>query len=97
MSRTTTILKLIAAIVIVSAILAPSASALYLDEPGSDQPSASQTYVPTAEPNSSSAASSGFDWGDAAVGAAGTLIVLSAAGVMTIRRSRGRAHTLATG
>ena len=96
MSRTT-IAKLIAAVVIVSAMLAPAASARYIDEPGNSA-SASQAYVPIVEPSGTDAASSGFDWGDAAVGAAGTLIVLSAGGVAVVtRRSRGRGHTLATG
>ena len=95
MSRTN-IVKLIAAFVIVSAILAAPASAKYYEEPGGSQAPASQTYVPVAEPGTSGA-SSGFDWGDAAVGAAGALIVLTGAAVVTIRRHRDRGHTLATG
>lgn len=50
------------------------------------------TPAPTTRP------SSGFDWGDAAVGAAGMLIVLtlSAAGLVTIRRSRERGQPALT-
>jgi hypothetical protein len=100
-----TISRLIAALVVISAILVPAASARPIDSPiGVAQATHAQTRtgIPPAEsaPSSgTSAASSGFDWGDAAIGAAGTLIVLSAgaAGVVTFRRSRGRSHTLVTG
>lgn len=99
-----TISKLVAALLVVSAILAPTAGARYFDEPGTDgQAAHTGTYAsipPASEPGPSatSAASSGFDWGDAAVGAASMLIVLGggAAGVVTIRRNRERSQTLVT-
>ena len=93
MSRIT-ICKLIAALVVVSAILAPSAGAQPIDLQR-------DSLVPVAHGKTQTGGqfdSSDFDWGDATVGAAGMLIVLSAgaAGVVTIRRSRGRGQTLAT-
>jgi hypothetical protein len=100
-----TISKLIAALVIVSAILVPAASGQPIDPPSGSvtkaTPAQTHTGIPLAgesAPSGTSAASSGFDWGDAAVGGAGMLIVLSAgaAGVVTIRR-RGRSQTLVTG
>jgi hypothetical protein len=99
-----TISRLIALLVIVSLILVPAASALPIEGGGVSPASHAQkeTGNPLAAdsaPSGTSATSSSFDWGDAALGAAGMLVVLSvgASGVVTIRRSRARSHTLVTG
>ena len=96
-----TISRLFALLVVVSAILVPAASARPIDSalgvaPASHVQADTGTPVATSGP---SAASSGFDWGDAALGAVGMLVMLSAGatGVVTIRRSRARSHTLVTG
>jgi hypothetical protein len=97
--------QLIAALVVISAILAPAAVAQPVESSGIGSKSGIQARTgsgipPTVESASSGgAASNGFDWGDAAVGAAGMLVALSvgAAGLITIRRSRGRSHPALTG
>jgi hypothetical protein len=107
--------KLIAALVVVSATLVPTASAQPIDlvPPTARDTNAvvvPQTNAPQALPRLQSGSeapavrtvevsSNAFDWGDAAVGAGGMLIVLSAAaaGLVTTRRSRGRGQTLVTG
>ena len=97
--------RLVALLVVVSVTLVPAASAQPIDSFVGASPAShaqSDTGTPVAIESTStgtSAASSGFDWGDAALGAAGMLVVLSAgaAGVVTIRRSRGRSDRLVTG
>ena len=100
-----TISRLFALLVVVSAILVPAASARPIDA-GRDVAPASHARADTGIAvatestfSGPSAASSGFDWGDAALGAVGMLVMLSAGatGVVTIRRSRARSHTLVTG
>jgi hypothetical protein len=90
--RTTAVVALIAAMV---AISAPIASARFdLNPPPASSNSNATTFAP-ANPvsvQSSAADSSGFQWGDAAIGAAVTLAVISmAAGtVLLVRHSRER-------
>jgi hypothetical protein len=95
-----------AALVVISALLVPAASAQPIDPPSvgvaKATPAQTHTAVPLVAESASSdasAASSGFDWGDAAVGAAGMLLMLSAgaAGVVIVRRSRERGQTLVAG
>ena len=98
----TKISTLFAALLIVSAILAPAAVARPIDTPvdrTSGFPSQADPGIPTIVDPSPSPSSSGFDWGDAAVGAAGMLVTVSlgAAGVTTIRRSRRRTGPVLTG
>jgi hypothetical protein len=96
-----TVTKLIAALVVISAIFAPAAIAVpaesFLGPESGIQSQERSGSPPTAE-SSVAVASTGFDWGDAAVGAAGMLVALSvgAAGVLTVRRSRGRTGPLLT-
>lgn len=90
----------ITALGILSAILVPSASAQPIDPPGVEiapTPDAQSNVVAPREPEPR-AASSGFDWGDAAVGAAGMLgaLTLGAAGVATIRRTRRQSRPVLT-
>lgn len=102
----TSLSKLFATLVVASAILAPAASAMPIDyHPAVGEPQTTRTQPPTtipltagSTPGGTNAATGGFDWGDAALGAGGMLILLSggAAAVVTIRR-RGRSHTLVTG
>ena len=118
MSRIT-VPKLIAALVVVSAILAPAASARPVDTPAAVDvaqanlgdasrfvpPGVERTASganPTAPSDAMSAsasplASSGFDWGDAGIGAAGalTLLGLGAGGALVARRT-GRSQTAAS-
>ncbi len=95
-----------AALVVISALLVPAARAQPIDPPSvgvaKATPAQTHTAVPLVAESASSdasAASSGFDWGDAAVGAAGMLLMLSAgaAGVVIVRRSRERGQTLVAG
>jgi hypothetical protein len=95
-----TISRLITVLVIVSAVIAPAASARPADNLPVTSPR--QVQQPPANPVAAESAPSSatpFAWGDAALGAAGMLIVLSvgAAGVVTVRRSRARSHTLVAG
>jgi hypothetical protein len=100
-----TISRAVSALLVVSAIVVPAANARPIDAPGASVPLTSQTqgYSTPASPVESTSGGAntdtgGFDWGDAAIGAAGALIVLSmgAAGVATIRRSRGHRHRVLT-
>jgi hypothetical protein len=91
--------RAIAALIVVSAILVPAAGAQPIDPPS--VPPAIQTQTHSVAPVESVTADTsgpgqGFDWDDAAVGAAAALIVLSVgvAGVVTIRRGRARNHPL---
>ena len=91
-----TLSRLVALLVVVSAILVPAASAQPIDSfLGQSPASDAQTDIGTAVAIQPKSASGGFDWSDAGLGAAGMLVVLSAgvAVVVTIRRSR----NLATG
>jgi hypothetical protein len=92
--RTTAIVALIAALV---AISAPIASARFDLNPPTANNSSSTTFEPASQVTvqSSTSGSSGFEWGDAAIGAAVTLAIISlAAGtVLVVRRTRG-AHAL---
>ena len=92
-----TITRTIAALLIISAIFVPAANAQPVDAPGHYVAQSAQAPAPS-DPTQTTTASGDFDWGDAAVGAAGMLIVLSvgAAGVATIRRGRGQSHPLLT-
>jgi hypothetical protein len=73
----------------VAAIAAPSASAARIDQM---LPSAAQSSVSPVVPTSRTVEvdSTGFDWGDAAIGAAATvsLLTLGAGTVLVTRRSR---------
>jgi hypothetical protein len=92
--------RAIAALVIVSALGVPAASAQPIDPPSVPPAIQTQTQSVAAPVESVTADTSGpgqgFDWDDAAVGAGAALIVLSAgvAGVVTIRRGRARSHAL---
>jgi hypothetical protein len=89
-SRTTTAT---AAILAAAAIAAPSASAYTLAGGGSTGANhgSAPVVVRTVEPQSS-----GFDWGDASIGAgAVTLLGLGAGGALVARRTR-RSHAPAS-
>jgi hypothetical protein len=97
-----TIAKLTAALVVISAILAPAAVARPVESalgPESGIQSQAGAGSPPAVDSGPTATVSGFDWGDAAIGAAGMLVALSVgvAGVTTVRRSRGRTGPVLTG
>ena len=95
-----TLSRLVALLVVVSAILVPAASARPVESFLGESPASdSQTDIAAPVAIEPKPASGGFDWSDAGLGAAGMLVMLSAgaAGVVTVRRSRGRSHNLATG
>ena len=89
--RTIAVGALIAAL---AAISAPLAAARFdLNPPASSNQVASPTPTQSSSSSishTSSATSTGFDWGDAALGAAGMLVLLSigAGGVLVARRGR---------
>jgi hypothetical protein len=95
--------RAIAALVVVSAIVVPAASARPIDAPGvvpeiaTDMHSAIPRVEPT--PEGAGAPTGGFDWDDAALGGAATLVVLSlgVASAVTVRRGRARRHPLVGG
>lgn len=86
----------IAAVLAVSAIAVPTASAQPIDPPGLGVPAASQAQAYSADMSSrpgfsaTDSDSGGFDWGDAAIGAGGVLglVVLFSAGAAVTARAR---------
>jgi hypothetical protein len=96
-TKTTAVASMLAAV----AITAPSASARPIDY----VPAADSSYTREAGTSNSRASntrvevpSSAFDWGDAALGAAGTLSVLGlATGAVVIGRRRGQTTPSAIG
>jgi hypothetical protein len=74
--------RLTTTLVLAGAIAAPAASALPASDPIGVSPDSSPTVVQAPAP-----ASTGFDWGDAGIGAGGALViaVLAAGGVATLR------------
>ena len=95
-----TLSRLVALLVVVSAILVPAANARPVESFLGESPASdSQTDIAAPVAIEPKSASGGFDWSDAGLGAAGMLVMLSAgaAAVVTVRRSRGRSHNLATG
>jgi hypothetical protein len=87
--------RLIVAALVLSAIVVPAANAQPIDPPGIAQPApagverATPVAPPPAESPEAIDSSGGFDWGDAALGAAGMLALGTAgAGVVTMRRGR---------
>jgi len=87
----------VAALAFTSAlVIATAASAQPMDPPGVEKPSIALTGSPTWADLESNAAEEGsesgsFDWGDAAIGALGALLILGGgvAGVASVRRHRG--------
>jgi hypothetical protein len=77
--------RLTTTLVLAGAVAAPAASALPASDPIGVTPD-SQTVTQAPAP-----ASTGFDWGDAGIGAGGALVIamLAAGGVATLRH-RGR-------
>jgi len=88
--------KVIAVLIVIAALAAPTASAMPVDPPGIEHSTFTSNGAATQLDLESLADHRGvgsdeFDWGDAAVGAAGVLIVLGAgaAAVAAVRRGRG--------
>ncbi len=87
--KTKGVTAVVAASMIAAAIGAPGASARINIDPPDVSPTAA-----IAVPVYASPASSAFDWGDAGIGAAGTvaLLGLSAGSAAAVRRTHGRRH-----
>jgi hypothetical protein len=93
--KTNTILpRAVATMAAVAAIGAPTATArVALDPPAGSQSNSSSALVSSTAPTSGQTGSSGFDWGDAGVGAAGAILILGlGTGGIAVRRTRGRTH-----
>jgi uncharacterized iron-regulated membrane protein len=92
--------RTIVALMVGAAIATPVASARPIDPPTSASADrTSPTEVPSSPSTGTlSGSSSSFDWGDAAIGAAGMLTLLSlATGAATVaRRRRGHGHPATT-
>ena len=91
----------IAALLAVSAIAGPTASAQPIDRPGLGVPAASQAQAYSADMSSqpgfstTDSDSGGFDWGDAAIGGGAIVVLgLAGAGLVAVRRGREHRHAL---
>jgi hypothetical protein len=84
--------KTTAALLVAAAIFAPTASAVpILGDPPTRHTSTSQSDNSDLAPVQTAGTSSdGFDWGDAGIGAAATLLCLGAGSLLVSRRSRER-------
>jgi hypothetical protein len=85
--------RIVTAATIVAAVSAPSASARFIVDPPLVANSGSQLAAPVAPAiqHTSASPTQDFQWGDAAVGAAGALVLVGAGAGAALSRRR-RAH-----
>jgi hypothetical protein len=103
MTRFNHTIKSLVALLAISAVLVPAAGAQPIDPPSVGVPAAIDSHPnaanpsPTTSPRAGTDPATGFDWGAAAVGAAGTVLVMGlAVGTVAILR-RDRSHPLLNG
>jgi hypothetical protein len=90
------LIRALALALAVAAVAAPAASARVISEPSSSLPTSTSQFLAPPAQTTTGVKSSGFDWGDAGVGAGGIVaLVVAGLGVRLAIGHRGQRSTAA--